>query len=60
MKANLFKLTVKEKILFVISVIFLINTITIPIGIVILLWILIRFVNKMDWGESKINVNFVN
>jgi len=60
LKDNTFKFTLKEKILFLISIVFLFNGITLPIGIGVLIWILVKILNRTIWRDSKINTDFVN
>jgi hypothetical protein len=60
LKDNIFKITLKEKILFLISIGLLSNGFTFPVGIMILIWILIRVSIRTVGNDSKINTNFVN
>jgi len=52
--------SLREKILFVISVIFLTNAVTLPLGIAIIVWIFVKKFSKTIEKDSEISTDFVN
>ncbi|MSV26695.1 MAG: hypothetical protein EXS75_03685 [Nitrosarchaeum sp.] len=62
MKDNAFKMTLKEKILFFISIVLLSNGFTLPVGVIILLGIFLRIGMEIMTYSKDIypNTDFVN